>query len=321
MKFNATSWNERNYKIIAAVAVFIATIGCCSWFLLSKDEKNNAMFFAPILYALILYIIGVITTRVSDKISASLPQKAEIYRNLKRVAELLSVICSPEKGIKCIESNILFIKAFTGHTGDDNIDKKPYIEEKGLKFNPSFLKLAQEYIDLYEEIRKYVEDRIRKYIDTKKIPSKTPYFFINESTIFEPDEWCKETFEKYNEILNLIYSAFEEKKSEFSRLNLMIIDIQKLEENYKQKCNESIYQIETMYGKKLTNYLEQERLHYSDIDSIIDSNKENNDMLRNISQQSKNNYDEISNLSHECYNMKQQIAKLNNIIEDLSMKQ
>lgn len=259
MKFRSTSWLERNYKTITALSVVIATIVCSLCFLL-KPSDNNITFFTPIAYALLLYLAGVFSNSISSQILSSLPEKAEIYKNLKKVEELLnSVNKKEENGLEEIRDAIIWVRLFTGRLGKEEIDSKPYIRKNlGFSVDKDYVIIEQEYCDTYDTLQKSVETAVRKYVQENNIQSKTPYFIVNEKAVFEPAQWCKNTFDDYKGVLEVIYNSFEENRKSVDLLENLIVKIGTCFERFQSQCKESLKQIESLFGRKLTDYLEQE---------------------------------------------------------------
>lgn len=291
MRFTATRWIERNYKMVSALMVVFATVSCCIAFLLSNKD-SVASFFISMLYALGLYIVGVFTSTMSERVASSLHKKAQVYINLKRINELLDSFehhvtltgtDTIKDEIETLYSNIIFFNSFTGHTNDTSIDDNPYIKNLGVIFDEDFLRTQKQFFEMSKSIVTDVNGKLQDYIKANDVKTKVPYPHFDLKHISNPNLWCTEYVDgDYKDILELIYDIYEQYGQNFEELRNLMIAINNSLEEYKIECKKSISQLERMYGQKLKDFLEGEKLHFEDVEYIkrIIEDAENNLALR-----------------------------------------
>lgn len=287
MRFTATKWIERNYKAVSALMVVLATVSCCIVFLLF-DKNSVASFLISMLYALVLYIVGVFTSTMSERVVSSLHKKAQVYINLKRINELfdsfeyhvtLTETDTIKDGIETLYSNIIFFNSFTGHINDTSIDDNPYIKNLGVIFDQDFLRTQKRFFEMSKSIVADVNDKLQDYIKANDVKTKVPYPHFDLKHISNPNLWCTEYVDgDCRDILELIYDIYEQYEQKFEVLRNLMIFINNSFGEYKIECKKGISQLERMYGQKLTDFLEEEKLHFEDVEYIkrIIENAENN---------------------------------------------
>ncbi len=301
MKFKNVSFIERNYRKLSFLLVVLATIGCCVWFVLGK-ESSAVSFYAPIAYALALYLIGAFSQAISSKISNSFFEKLGLYQNFKKVEESFNSFDKLyNNDIKHIGCTIHTLRILTGRTEDKKANEKPYIKHLGITYDNDYLETEQLFLKTYNEIRTCLDERLRSFITTKNIKSKKQNINIDENVLFEPDLWCKETFEDGKCVLNEIYAIFSEKSDSFEKMQDAIEKICKYYVESSCECKKAIAQIEKLYGNKLADYLEQEKWHYSDIEYIRGTVSE---AESNLSKQIEALQEDLDSLSNDCNEMK-----------------
>lgn len=277
MKFKATTWIERNYKFVAALLVLISTTICCYVFI--KSQTNNASFFVSLTYALALYLVSVFTNSVSNKIAAEFHHRVKIYTNLKKANDLLnSIIEEREPLFKTKTANdlidelyddIITFIVFTGNKDDEYLKNHPYVKNLGITYDKSFLQEINTCKETIDTIVHDVNTKLTEYIKQNNVQSTVPYPHFTSKYICNPKAWCSEHIVgNHRKELSLIYNIYDQYQAEFELLRDSLLSIEAQFNLYRESCIKTISQIERMYGKKLTDFFEQEKWHYEDVEYI-----------------------------------------------------
>lgn len=312
MNFIATKWIERNYKIVAALMVVLATCICCIVFFSSVSEKSGeASFIISLFYALFLYVVGVFTNIMSERISSSLRKKAQIYINLKKVNELFEsfdnqvTVFRTEKiqdRMDELYSNIVSFNCFTGHTDEPYINANSYIKDLGVTYNEEFLKTQKQFCEKTRSIVSKVNNELQNYIKRNEIKTRVPYPHFDLNYISNPALWCEEHIEgEIGDVIDFIYDIYGMHEEHFEEIRNLMVLLNDLFGKYKTDCIKCLNQIERMYGQKLIDFLEEEKWHFEDVDYIKRIVEEGN---RDLSIKIEEIYDKLERVAEDCENIK-----------------
>lgn len=305
MKFKATTWVERNYKIITAFLVIISTAVCC--YVFTKSPTNEASFFVSLIYALALYLVSVFTGSISEKISSEFQQRVKIYTNLKKADEILSIIVEERNPLfktktandrlDELRDDIITFLIYTGNKDDEYLKSHSYVKTLGITYEESFLQEANKCLKIIDTIVQDVNARLIAHIQQNNVQLKVPHPHFASKYICNPKTWCSEHIVgNHRKILELIYSTYDQYQAEFESLRNSLLLMEDKFHLYREACVKTISQIERLYGRKLTEFLEQEKWHYEDVEYV---KKSIEDAESNISTQLDDLRDELERLSNQ----------------------
>lgn len=304
MQFKATTWTERNYKIVAAFLVLLSTAICCYAFI--KIPTGEASFFVSLIYALALYLIGVFTSAISARISSEFQHRVEIYTNLKRANDLLNTIIEEREPlfktktandiIDEIYDDIITFIVFTGNKDDERLKNQPYIKKLGITYDESFLQEINTCKKTVDTIVKDVNTKLIEHIQQNNVQATVPYPHFTSKHICNPQAWCSEyIIGNHEKELSLIYDIYDQYHDEFELLRNSLLSIEAKFHLYRESCMKTISQVERLYGRKLTDFLEQEKWHYEDVEYV---KKAIEDAESNISERLDSIQEELESLSN-----------------------
>lgn len=305
MKFKATTWIERNYKFVAALLVLISTAICCYVFI--KSQTNNASFFVSLTYALVLYLVSVFTSTISDKITSEFQYRVKIYTNLKKANDLLNTIIKEREPLFKTEiandridelyDDIITFIVFTGNKDDEYLKSHPYIKNLGITYDESFLKEINVSKEAIDTIVQDVNAKLIEYIKQNNIQSTVPHPHFTSKYICNPKAWCSEYIVgNHRNELSLIYDIYDQYPDEFELLRNSLLTIEAKFRLYRESCIKTISQIERIYGKKLADFFEQEKWHYEDVEYV---KKSIEDAESNITERLDSIQEEIESISNQ----------------------
>lgn len=304
MKFKATTWEERNYKFVAALLVLLTTVICCYVFI--KSPNNNASFFISLAYALALYLVSVYTSTISDKIASEFQNRVKIYSNLKKAKDLLNTIIEEREPlfktktandrIDELYDDIVTFIVFTGNKDDEYLKSHPYVKNLGITYDESFLQDVNNCLRIIDTIVQDVNAKLLPYIKQNKVPTNVPFPSFSSKYICNPKAWCSEYIAgNHEKELSLIYDIYDQYQEEFEFLRNSLLSIEAKFHLYRESCAKTISQIERMYGRKLTDFLEQEKWHYEDVEYV---KKAIEDTESNISERLDSIHEELESISN-----------------------
>lgn len=303
MKFHATTWIERNYKLVAAFLVLLSTTICC--YIFFKKPTNEASFFVSLIYALALYLVSVFTSSISEKISSEFQQRVKIYTNLKKADEILSIIVEEREPLfktktandrlDELRDDIITFLVYTGNKDDEHLKSHSYVKNLGIAYEESFLQEANKCLKTIDTIVQDVNAKLTAYIQQHNVQLKVPHPHFASKYICNPKAWCSEHIVgNHRKILELIYSTYDQYQVEFESLRNSLLLMEDKFNIYRASCVKTISQIERLYGRKLTEYLEQEKWHYEDVEYV---KKAIEDSESNISERLDSIQEELEALS------------------------
>lgn len=175
MKFNIFSWKESFGKILLYLLTMFLTGVLLFFYYLSFDEKGNIIVCIKdtngtialgisVIYALILFIIGIKLAAIDRYTAERIYEREKYYFSLKKLREVVDatirkvVVDDPEEYWKCI----MQFQLFTGRVDNksETEEKLPvYVKENGFTYTDKMKRLENEYIIAY---RKKDEKKLAK---------------------------------------------------------------------------------------------------------------------------------------------------------------
>lgn len=283
MKFKIFGVWEQIYKKVILLFVILFTFFSIYWY--HQQEVKPDTFVISTIYALILFFIGIYVNYMENKISEKFYIIKEYYVNLLKVKGLLKGITSKSYSDTETLSSIISFKIFGGREFDSR-----YIEEKGFKFNYKELEIEDIFIKKREDLLSKFETSIIEYAKENSLSQK--YLSINIDSIFiDVETWCEEHYNlKDNEIekmKNFIYGIYDEYETELSEIKLLIDEITKLYNSYKEKVNDNINLIKRVYGERLENEIYKEEKLELELALVKNTMKEIKDDILNTIEEIK----------------------------------
>lgn len=312
MEFKSVSWIERYYKAIDIFGVILTTFFSIMWFVMS-DRSAETAFLASLLCAFVFYLISSFSREMSARISNSFIKRVEVYKNYKRAERIILSFNNVEntEPLK-INNNISWSLCFFEKPGSI-INGKHYVRELGIKYHPDFLETEQQFREAFHKICGLADKRIRDYVSAKGIKSKKPYFTVDEKTVFDPEDWCKDAFDDYQCVLNEIERFFEDEKDLFETILDCLERIRNYYSTSLDKCRTAIGQIEKLYGNKLFEYIDEEKWHIDDVETIKAAVS---DVEASVDNQLTDLHDSVDSLKDSCEDMRESIDSLSYRIGD-----
>ena len=262
MKFKATTWVERNYKLIAALLVLLTTVICCYVFI--KSPTNDSSFFVSLIYALALYLISVFTSTISEKISSEFQHRVKIYTNLKKANDLLNTIIKEREPLfktktandrlDELRDDIITFNILTGNNDDEYLKNNPYVKNLGILYDESFLQEANTCLETINTIVQNVNAKLMEYIKQNKVQTTVPHPHFSSKYISNPKAWCSEYIVgNRKKAIELIYGIYDQYRDDFELLRNSLLSIEDKFSLYRESCAKAISQIEQLYANKLDN--------------------------------------------------------------------
>lgn len=269
MNFNVFSFWEKYYKRIMRIIVILITFGSIFlYFYFNKD--SDIAFIISIVYALILFDIGIYSNYMDNIINNRYFIRKRTYLNLKKLKSVLKSINLSSQNDNEILQLIISFKTFTSR-GEGMSSVPPYIKEDGFKFNFKKLIIEDKFIDQQTNLTAKLNKELSTYIEETSIDQKYPYINI-KSVFFNPSELHK----KYDylsktdliNIQNFISELYIKYKNEINGFKKTMNRIVHLYSKCYKKVNDNIKRIEDTYGNKLHNELSKEDDYNYDISCI-----------------------------------------------------
>lgn len=263
MDFKATEWIERNYKWLLIIIVFSVSIGAVFYYFSLEDKSDT--FIAASVYALFLFAAGIYMNYMSNEIADKLQDRIEIYLNLQNVYSFFKAYLEEEVlDYQATKRAIISFQVFTSR--NENMEEEEidsYIKQRGIKFDAKELEIENIFLELYLKISKSITFIIEEYIRDNDIRITCNYVNIHDIFHFNPDLWCKEYLSNYEtdgrKMVSHIYDKINDLNDEYSRLEMLNIEVSKLYSSYFSRAKQNIKQIEKMYGRKLQYIISQQR--------------------------------------------------------------
>lgn len=286
MKFKIFSLLEKCYKIVTAIVVIGATIGCFMYYD-RLDDKSDTFIIATV-YAAFLFIVGLFLSFMSNSISNKLYERKNEYIMLKRLNEIFSTSCMTSLNTyRDICFSVISFQTFSGRTkeyvsGDEKkkaiahvvpleytkgsqlqIDdqdlnqKNHYIKEIGFKYEPKLEKIEDSYTKAYYNLKKEIQDSINTYIVQNNIELNIKGGFF-ELDLLETnyEDWCKESVsdnssEKQEDLIEYIYNIINQKQEDFSNLEEKKKDLVKYYKKCHNRIQRNLKRMNHTYGNRL----------------------------------------------------------------------
>ena len=135
-----------------------------------------------------------------------------------------------------------------------------------------------------------------EYIKQNKVQTTVPHPHFSSKYISNPKAWCSEYIVgNRKKAIELIYGIYDQYRDDFELLRNSLLSIEDKFSLYRESCAKAISQIEQLYGKKLTDFLEQEKWHYEDVEYV---KKAIEDAESNISERLDSMQEELETISN-----------------------
>lgn len=269
MNFNVFSFWEKHYKRIMRIIVILITFGSIFlYFYFNKDA--DIAFIISIVYALILFDIGIYSNYMDNIINNRYFIRKKTYLNLKKLKSVLKSINLSSQDDNKLLLLVISFKTFTSR-GKGMSNAPPYIKEDGFKFNFKKLVIEDKFITQRNNLTTKLNKELSTYIEEMSIEQKYPYINII-SVFFDQTEWYKK-YDYLSEtdlinIQNFISNLYIKYKNEINELKKTMNRVVHLYSKCYKKANDNIKRIEDTYGNKLHNELSKEDDYNYDINHI-----------------------------------------------------
>ncbi|MGG0464551.1 hypothetical protein [Priestia aryabhattai] len=274
MKFKIFTFHELRYKIFAYSLAFIITIASILAYLnLPKDADTSlASFVLSVVYALVLFVIGLYINNMSSSEKNMFYKKKEQYKGLKRLLEIYEI-----KPYKENEDELFwFITNLEAFTTKTSPTAKPYLSFDGYSYSQKYLKLKEEYASQIKYVSDLLNKEVNDYIATNKLKKEVRYLTVNifdRIAIFnDTNSWISEHLdlseEEINEFTRFLNNLPREQKNTFRKMEKISNRLKKEKDKGHKKCKKNIRRIEEMYGDMLFESLEEENVLVSNFITI-----------------------------------------------------
>lgn len=119
MDFNIISFRERSYKIVSFAFVVLSLLAVIYW-CYKMQFDSTTVFFASIVFAVVLFLVGLFINDSESKTNNLITERAEIYNRLTSVVSRIGFM-------KDATGNVIRIRVFqeeTGRSEDDLFRRK-----------------------------------------------------------------------------------------------------------------------------------------------------------------------------------------------------
>lgn len=279
IKFNIIGTWEIIYKKIIFILILLISVLSIYWYLTSGEiRKSDTGYIISILYALFLFLIGVYSNHMKNKIDEKFYERKKYYLNLLKLKDVFNNMKFENYSEKDILEAIICFKGFTGRT-DNFKNVQPYISQQGFKFSNKELNIEDEFLRSRSILIDELNKRIINYIDKNSLSKKYPYTRI-EQVYFSVEEWCNKYItsndKELKDMENYIYKVFLELQKEMDRLQIIMKKVSKKYKTYKLQVEWNIKTIENIYGAKL-------KYEFSQEDRFINEIRINRELIEEMS--------------------------------------
>lgn len=311
MKFNIFSFQEKHYKKIGLVCTLLFTyIGIYTYLHSLKIQATNnnlISFVVSIVYALVLFILGLYLSVQSTRVENRFLVVKDYYISLCRLQELFSGKILAKDSYYDIHSFVSFHQLFTARTENND---KPIIKGDFFRYKTNYLKGEEKFLSTYSELLNQINKSVGDYIEQNSISKRVPYPHVHkiEDFIYNHKYWI----ERHLNLTGHQIQSFNDFQEQFLKDKKYLIKKIKKETTFlilkNQKIGKKIKsyrnRIEAVYGYKLHREIERD-------DLIKNSLYDINSLLKKIiSQTSSFNSDDIGMVSK----LKEEISELSILI-------
>ena len=314
MKFNVFSFIELRFTAIVTFIVALITIASCRYFFVV--ENKDTTFIVGIVYALLLFIIGLYITHMNNRVNNMFYCRKQYYQTLLKLDSLFSRVNYSAHNYDEKYSFILFHQLFTGRV--EKYEENIYIKSDCFVYMKKYLDVEEKYSDEYSRLKQLFNNNVIEYINRNRLVKKVPNPSISNlyKFVIHTTEWIDEYLD-INE---------EQKKPLINYITDMIVaekhlkNIKKYRNSLNQKDNKILSEIrkiknrlEQIYGDRLSEEIEKDNTFRNGlisldslitdiinnmitIDSINEIQTDIRDLQHNISQIE----DKIDNIDELC---------------------
>ncbi|WP_096271317.1 hypothetical protein [Paucisalibacillus globulus] len=275
MKFRIFTIQEYIYKWLSSIIVLLFTVGSIVLFLYSKNinadtnvntaEKISLLntdlltFLISIGYALLLFLVNIYITSISTTTQNMFYRRKEQYVNLR---ELASVYKEKERSDRRLHSFIFMTQGLTGRTGKKEL--KPIIKLEGFHFTNKYESLENSFIDQQSELKSEWDDRVRNYIQSRKLKTKFMNVHIFDLAEFlnDIDGWTSKNLElnldQSKQFNNFISRLKREYKENFKKYEKTKRQLNREITKIHNRANSQVQRLERVYGERLSDSINSE---------------------------------------------------------------
>lgn len=327
MDFKVIHLYERLYKIITTFAVLLVSSSLVFWCYKTQFEAS-VVFFASIIYALFLFLVGIYINYVGSKINDHIIERADTYTRLESVLSIMKLMEKMPYRVDCIDT----FQEITGRSESDiflrenNGDKTFFAVWGKLKMplsKESQKKLGKMESKFLDENSKICE-RIRNTILQSGYANGE--IEIIDAISFAIDDWCNSNRNSVSDrkALMAYYNNHNDTpwiNADIETLKKSYAKVEKAYLGFKKKAQKNVKDIERAYGKRI-DYEAQRLYEISDSisgitqdmdsakDDIVDAVNEVFDFLQDIEVRLSGQESAVENLADQCANIEKELTSI-----------
>ena len=353
MDFEIISWHERSYKLVSFFVVTVISIALVCWCYMTQFE-TSIVFFASVLYALFLFLIGLYINNMSSKLSDHITERAETYNRLKSIFSKMDMI---EK-MPFQTDRINSFREITGRREEDIFRRKgngddvffeiwgkykmPLSDDSAAKID----KLEKRFLDKNSEICNCICGIIFQFIsqrlgvvysegalagDSETCDSSSKPQIVNAIT-FSIENWCSANrafAPNPQELIEYYKSHADTPKimADIKDLEKSYSAVEKLYAKYRKKAEMNIKRIQRAYGKQID--YEAKRLYelsdsFGGIGQIVDEATQSVegllsevfDFLKDVEQRLTGLEGSTENIYDRCESIEEKLNEISERVHD-----
>lgn len=325
MNFKVFGLHEKIYKFLVYGIVIISTISCIYYYI--KTVNKSDTFIISIVYALLLFIVGIYITTMQNKVQNSFYRRKDQYHVMKKLNALFLTTDTNSCSDDDLRSFIIFHKGFTGRTHDGYKDKENpiYIDPDCFNYKNSFIILENKFIENQSVILHILNVKTNEYIDGNHLNKKVPYILISKVIEFLEDTsgWCEKNLElttlQLEDFIEYIDKILEGSNKIIKEFKITISNLNKKHLKYSKKIKSIINKIENIYGERLFNEINKNDTIAHKFGVLEDLIKE---VDRNMATYESHNelHEELEGVFNSTQEIKLKIDELSAMIELYTVK-